>query len=159
MTLQFGQIMLTEKRVWHRDNGSCSRALSSPAELRACVREAPFRAVPAPADLPAGWRVELDHPAQAYAVLETVYPGLVADWAAKRQGRFLPERLHDISERQVGMFKGIHSLATELIDRTVAKVCGACIRQPTWWMDDPASDLPCRAACNYWLSKAVKAGE
>lgn len=157
--LQFGQAMVTEKRVWHCDNGACSAPMPSPARLRARLREEPFRPLPTSADLPAGWHVDLEGPAQAHAVLETIYPGLVADWAAKQRGVFSAEPLKVTSERQVGMFKGIHNLAAELIDRTVAKVCCACVRQPTWWLDAPGSELPCRAACNYWLSSAAKAGE
>lgn len=157
--LQFGQVMMTEKRVWHCDNDEGSASMSSAAQLRARLRQDPFRPLSTSADLPAGWHVDLDRPAQAHAVLETVYPGLVADWAARHQGNFLVEPLKATSERQVGMFKGIHSLAAKLIDRTVAKVCGACIRQPTWWKDEPEADLPCKAACNYWLSSAAKVGE
>jgi len=157
--LQFGQVMVTEKRVWHCDNDACSAPMSSAAQLRARLREDPFRPLLTSADLPAGWHVDLDRPAQAHAVLETIYPGLVADWAAKHQGNFLAEPLKVTSERQIGMFKGIHNLAAELIERTVAKVCGACVRQPTWWQDEPKSDLPCKAACNYWLSNAAKLGE
>lgn len=157
--LQFGQLMVTAKRVWHRDNDEGSASLSSAAQLRACLRADPFRPMPTSSDLPAGWHVNLDRPDQAHAVLETVYPGLVADWAARRRGAFLAEPLKVTSERQIGMFKGIHNLAVDLIERTVATVCGACIRQPTWWKDEPASDLPCKAACNYWLSSAAKAGE
>ncbi len=158
-SLQFGQVMITEKRVWHCDNDACSAPMSSAAQLRACLREDPFRLLPTSTDMPAGWRVDLDQPAQAHAVLETVYPGLVADWAARRQGDFLAEPLKVTSERQIGMFKGIHNLAAEVIEKTVAKVCGACVRQPTWWRDEPASDLPCKTACNYWLSTAAKLGE
>ncbi|MCY4540294.1 MAG: DR2241 family protein [Chloroflexi bacterium] len=159
LPLRFGQVMVTEKRVWHCDNEACGTPMLSAAQLRAWLREDPFRPLPTSADLPTGWHVDLDRPADAHAVLETVYPGLVADWAAKHQGEFLAEPLKVTSERQVGMFKGIHNLAAELIERTVATVCGACVRQPTWWKKDPASDLPCKAACNYWLSSAAKLGE
>ncbi|MCY4021738.1 MAG: hypothetical protein OXG39_20230 [Chloroflexi bacterium] len=157
--LQFGQVIVTEKRVWHRNNDEGSASLSSMAQLRGHLRQDPFRPVPTSTDMPAGWHIDLEHPAQAHAVLETVYPGLVADWSARRRGNFLAEPLQVTSERQVGMFKGIHNLAAELIERTVAKVCGACVRQPTWWRDEPGSDLPCKAACNYWLSSAAKVGE
>ena len=67
-----------------------------------------------------------------------------------------PSLLKSTSERQVGMFKGIHSLAAELIERTVVKVCGACVRQPTWWKDEPASDLPCKARLQLLVVKRGK---
>ena len=157
--LRFGQVMVSDKRVWHRDNDEHSAPLSSAAQLRAWLRDDPFRPLATSTDLPAGWHVDLAQPAHAHAVLETTYPGLIADWAAERQGRFEPEPLPSTSERQVGMFKGIHHLATDLIEGTIAKVCGSCIRQPTWWKDESQSDLPCKAACNYWLSIAAKVGE
>lgn len=157
--LQFGQVLLTGKRVWHCDNNENSASMPAAAQLRAHLRADPFRPLPTAADLPAGWRVDLDQPAQAHAVLETIYPGLVADWARKRQGDFAAESLEVTSQRQHGMFRGLHNLAAELIERTVYSVCGACVRQPTWWVDEPAAELPCKAACNIWLSRAAEAGE
>ena len=160
--LRFGPVMVTEKRVWHCSNDENSVALSSAAQLRSRLRENPvrsFRLLPTATDLPSGWQVDLEQPWQAHAVLETVYPGLVADWALQRQGKFAAEPLEGTSERQVGMFKGIHNLAAALLEQTVAKVCGACVRQPTWWMDEPDAELPCKAACNLWLSRAAEAGE
>ncbi len=157
--LQFGQVLLTDKHVWHCDNAENSAAMPTAAQLRDRLRAAPFRPLPTAADLPAGWHVDLDQPAQAHAVLETVYPGLVADWALQRQGKFAAEPLKVTSQRQLGMFKDIHNLAAELIERTIYNVCGACVRQPTWWVDEPASELPCKAACNLWLSRAAEARE
>ena len=43
----------------------------------------------------------------AQAVIETVYPGLVADWAANKRGALKSESLEDIGQRQSGMFKDI----------------------------------------------------
>ena len=157
--LRFGQVLVSQERVWHRDNAGNSVAIASPEELRAKVREEPFRPVPTSIDLPAGWHVQLEHPTHAHAVLETIYPGLVADWSACRQYRFETEPLPVTSERQQGMFKGIHKLASDVIENAVATVCGSCIRQPTWWRADFKADLPCGAACNFWLSKAIKLGE
>ena len=160
--LRFGPVMVTEKRVWHCSNDENSVALSSAEQLRARLRGKParaFRPLPTATDLPSGWQVDLEQPWQAHAVLETVFPGLVADWARQRQGSFAAETLEGTSERQVGMFKGIHNLAVALLEQTVAKVCGACIRQPTWWKDEPRTDLPCKEPCNFWLSSAAELGE
>ena len=157
--LRFGQVLVSKERVWHCDNADNSVAIASPEELRATVREEPFRPLPSSIDLPAGWHVQLDHPTHAHAVLETIYPGLVADWSACRQNRFVTEPLAITSERQQGIFKGIHKLASDVIENAVTRVCGSCIRQPTWWRADFKADLPCGAACNYWLSKAIKLGE
>ena len=155
--LRFGETRVTAERVWHGKYDK-SVAISSPAELRAFVREQPFRPLPTADDMPGGWHVALDEPAQAHAVLETLYPGLTADWAAANAGKLKTETLAATSARQVGMFKQAHRLAKDIIETTLERVCGPCIRQPTW--HDGAQDgLPCKAACNLWLSTALKIGE
>lgn len=151
--LRFGQICLTRERVWHSNNRD-SRAFSSPAALRCLLREAAFHPLPTRADLPGGWHVELAQPGAAQAVLETVYPGLVADWSAQRRDELQTESLADIGARQDGMFKDIQYLPRCVIQRTVDEICGACARQPTWHGAD--GELPCRAACNWWLTNARK---
>lgn len=153
--LQFGQVMVNEERAWHRDNETDGIALSSPAELRAVIRENPFRPLATSADLPAGWRVDLDAAQDAHAVIETIYPGLVADWAANKRGAPKSESLEEIGLRQNGMFKDIHRLPQNVIEMTLDKICGNCVREPAWWSPgDAGATLPCRSACNLWLSTA-----
>ena len=179
--LRLGQVMVTRNKAWHADDGG--GALSSPATLRAFAREDPFRPLPTSSDLPGGWHVELEHPAQAHAVIETIYPGLVADWAAQKQGTFAAESLADTAARQSGMFKDIHKLPSDVIEKAVEKVCGRCIRQPIWWDADSeplhphpkslpqneggtltaqkkpmAEEISCKSACNIWLSTARQMG-
>ena len=153
--------MVSSERVWHRDNSKESRSIATPAALRCYTRENPFRPLSSSNDLPAGWQVDLATPDDAQAVIETVYPGLIADWAAASAGRLAPEPLEAVSKRQAGMFKGIHKLSSAVIKKTLDKVCGRCIRQPSWWPDLTAADkrLPCRSACNLWLSTARYLGE
>ncbi len=151
--LRFGQICLTRECVWRSDNRD-SRACSSPTALRGLLREAAFHPLPTQVDLPGGWHVELAQPVDAHAVLETVCPGLVADWAAQRRGALQTESLADIGGRQDGMFKDIEQLPSPVIQRTIDEICGACVRQPTWHGAD--GDLPCRAPCNWWLTNARK---
>ncbi len=160
--LRFGLVMLSAARVWRSgDSVAGSRAFKTPAELRAYLREAPFRPLATSADLPGGWRVDLEAPEQAHAVLETVYPGLAADWAAQQDGSLETEALEAVSMRQVGLFKDIHRLPPQVIEQTVEQVCGSCVCQPTWWQSVSTANgtLPCRAACNLWLSTAQKNGE
>lgn len=154
--LQFGQVMVNKERAWHRDNEADGSALSSPAELRAFVRERPFRPLATSAELPAGWRVDLDDAQNAQAVIETIYPGLIADWAANRRGALKCESLQDIGRRQIGMFKDIHRLPQKVIKMTLDKICGNCVREPTWRSPsgNDRATLPCRSACNLWLSTA-----
>ena len=159
--LQFGQVMVSQERAWHQANRGRVQVFRSPAALRAFIRDEPFRPQASSADLPAGWRVEFSKPDDAHAVIETVYPGLVADWAAHERGALKTESLKDIGMRQSGMFKDIHRLPHNIINMTVDKICGSCVRQPTWWRDfaSAAGDLPCRSACNLWLSTARHLGE
>ena len=151
--LHFGQVCVKSESVSSVDS-SDANTLTSPPVLRGYVRDAPFRPLPTRDDLPGGWHVPLDKPRDAHAALETVYPGLVADWAAQRNGALITESLADIGARQDGMFKDIHLLPASIIERTIKEVCGSCIRQPTWYGIN--GELPCRAACNWWLGAARK---
>lgn len=151
--LRFGQVCLTRERVWPAGSRE-TVALDSPAALRSFVREDPFRPLPTRADLPGGWHVDLARPADAHAALETVYPGLVADWSAQQRGALETESLADIGGRQDGMFKDIQQLPRSVIQRTIDEICGECVRTPTWHGAD--GELPCRAACNWWLTNARK---
>ena len=159
--LQIGQVKVDRRRVWHGDNVSAGKALSSPAALRAHLRDEPFRPQASSGDLPAGWQVKLARPDDAHAVIETIYPGLVADWAANKRGNLKTASLEEIGARQRGMFKDIGSLPESVIKLALDKICGTCIRRPTWWpgYSPAASDLPCRSACNLWLSSARQLGE
>lgn len=159
--LQFGQVMVNQRRAWPRANQAQSRAFSTPAALRQVLRAAPFRPLATSADLPAGWHVDLDQPEDAHAVIETIYPGLVADWAANRRGALKTESLEAIGKRQSGMFKDIHRLPQTVIKLALDKICGNCVRQPTWQRDEDSADcaLPCRSACNHWLSTARQLGD
>lgn len=158
--LQLGQVTVNSKRAWHSDSEDKGKAFDSPAALRTFIREAPFRPLATSGDMPAGWQVELARPEDAHAVIETVYPGLVADWAGQQEGALPTDALEAIGERQSGMFKDIQRLPQHVIKLTLDKICGDCVRQPTWWQGDApaASGLPCRSACNLWLSTAKKLG-
>ena len=158
-TLAFGPLRVNRSCVWHSGNRGAAVDIKTPAKLRAFIREQPYRPLPTRDDLPPGWHVALDHPGQAHAVLETIYPGLAADWAAAVERRFRAEPLEATSARQAGMFKGIHLLAENIIEKTVETVCGACIRQPSWHHGAALDGLPCKSACNMWLSTARKLGE
>ena len=161
-SLRFGQVTLSAERAWRSGDSAAGRAFTTPAQLRAHLRDRPFRPLATSADLPGGWRVDLAQPEQAHAVLETVYPGLVADWAARQSGRLRLETLESVSKRQVGIFKDIHRLPPEDIKRTVELVCAGCVCQPAWQPGaarPSATALPCRSACNVWLSAAQKTRE
>ena len=159
--LRFGQISVSKTSVRHSDASSDSKGFASPAALRAYLRDDPFRPLATSADLPGGWHVNLAQPEGAHAVLETVYPGLIADWAAKQCGALKTESLRDIGTRQNGLFRDIHKLPKRVIKTAMDKICGNCIRQPVWWpgFQETGDQLPCPSACNLWLSSARQLGD
>lgn len=157
-SLVFGQVMVTGKKVWHKDEAcDTSSALSSPEALRVFIREDPFRPLSTANDLPTGWHVDVDSIEQVYAVVETIYPSAIADWANQKNDTFITESLEAIGTRQVGLFQNIHQLELAVLEKTVERVCGRCMRQPSWlngYQSDNAK-LPCKSPCNTWLSTAT----
>lgn len=157
-SLVFGQVMVADKRVWHSNEtaNNNTSALTSPEALRVFMREDPFRPLPTSDDLPLNWHVDFESVEQAYAIIETIYPTVIADWANYKNDNFITESLTDIGLRQVGLFENIHQLELTVIQDTVDAVCGRCMRQPTWLNGHHAdnSKLPCKSACNTWLSSA-----
>jgi sirohydrochlorin cobaltochelatase len=152
--IRFGQLQLTQTIVRPASANSTSATVNTPAELRRTVRATPFRPLATSDDLPAGWQVPVTEPHVLPAAVETVYPGALADWAANRAGMFTPESLLAVSNRQVGMFRGIHDIPGELIEQAVITICGQCVRHATWFFQHtPADTIPCKSACNWWLSQ------
>ena len=154
--LVFGELLLTPTEVRPVSGTGVGRCVTSPAALRSIVRERPFRPLPELRDLPTGWRVAISQPEMLAAVVETVYPGVVADWATGRSGAFRQESLETVAARQTGMFRGIDKVPAETLARVTAALCDNCVRQPA--RDEGASardTLPCGSPCNLWLSQAT----
>ncbi|MBZ0289006.1 MAG: hypothetical protein K8I30_15415, partial [Anaerolineae bacterium] len=131
--LVFGQLLLTPDEVCPVEHPGEGRALTTPEALRAYVRENPFRPLPTAHDLPGGWRVPVRPPEQLHAVVETIYPGAVADWAASQQDVFLPSTLAATAARQTGMYRDVRQAEA---GAAVEQVCGGCVRYPTWYYGD-----------------------
>lgn len=157
----FGQVWVTDTRIQHIDQQGESTPMESPQALRSHIRENPFRPLPTSDDLPDGWHVDVNSPEEIHAVLETIYPALIADWSQYQSGTFQTEPLEAIGTRQVGMFQNIHQLDPSIIEQTVERVCGRCIRQPLWLniYRSNTDKLPCKTACNLWLSTAKEERE
>jgi hypothetical protein len=116
----------------------------------------PFRPLATSTDIPGGWHVPISTPEQLHAVVETVYPGAVADWVAQGYGAFSFTPLEDVAARQVGMFRDVGALDRAARGALVERVCGRCIRYPTWYTGgSPQGAVPCPEACNVWLSEAI----
>lgn len=154
--LTFGELLLTPTCAHPVDGGPWGTRVSSPARLRRLVREQPFRPLPEACGLPKGWYAETGDAGTLAAVVETVYPGALADWSAARRGTLEPESLQDVAARQKGNFRGLGKLSLTEVTRLATDICGRCVRQPSWNGANAKTDaLPCREPCNHWLSVAI----
>ncbi len=126
---------------------------SDPAALRDHVRRQPFRPLPTSTDLPRDWVVRVNQRAQLHAVVETIYPGVVAEWA--RRASLTVTALDDVAARQTGIYRRAADLSPSQRAATVIQLCGRCVRQPTWFSGNP-NPIPCAEACNLWLSRALE---
>jgi hypothetical protein len=117
------------------------------------VRENPFRPLATSVDLPGGWRVPITAPHMLPAIAETIYPGALADWASHQMGHFQPGSLHTLSQRQMGIFRGIHLIQPAVAEDAVNTICRRCVRHATWFYHQtPSHAIPCVEPCNWWLS-------
>lgn len=177
-TLQFGELRATldaggAVRVspLQQANGDGNenedQVFHTPADLRAFLRENPFRPLMSATGLKTGWQVTLESPDMLHALIETIYPCAVADWAAARVGTFKVNTLAAVAARQTGMYRHVAQLSADERAALVDRVCGGCVRQPTWFEDTLQTDsragekaiIPCPEPCNFWLSCAVGRGE
>src|SRR5690606_23849773 len=90
--MRFGQIVLKFDAVYPIDS-SYEHLIDSPDHLRQHIRENPYRPLPYTDDLPLDWLVEITSPEHIAAVVETVYPQALADWAAHQNGTLAIESL------------------------------------------------------------------
>jgi sirohydrochlorin cobaltochelatase len=155
----FGQVALMSDEARHIDDRDIQAdmltARPNPADLSNHVRqESGFRPLPTGTDLPRGWRVPLPSAERVHAVLETIYPGSVTDWAAAQTGTFQATPFADVIARQVGQFRTLSNLGDSQRIDLVDRVCSTCVRTPTWH-DDRIGSIPCAEPCNFWLSTAL----
>ncbi|MBZ0317323.1 MAG: hypothetical protein K8L91_12945, partial [Anaerolineae bacterium] len=126
--------------------------------LRRVVRENPFRPLATSSDLPCGWRIEPPHFSNLPAIVETIYPGVLADWANHKNGNFEAIPLAATLERQTGNYHQLTRLDAATQADLVTRICGRCVCQPLW-ADNAAptyTTIPCREACNFWMSRALE---
>lgn len=162
--LRFGALRLSPDQVrpW-ADNGACE-VIDHPATLRQRVRETPFRSLATADDLPRGWCIKVGQPEQLHAIVETIYPGAVADWAATRNRSLRLNSLPATAQRQVGMFRPLGTLSADDQSLLVGQVCAKCVAIPLWHDAtfaagrdelDESNELACPEPCNHWLSAAL----
>jgi sirohydrochlorin cobaltochelatase len=156
--VKLGQLRLTPDEVRHWDDHSANglKTINDVGALRRFVREKPFRSLATSADLPRGWRIAIDgQPERLRAVVETIYPGVLADWESPSQ---LKVNTFDATiARQTGNYRQLKNLAPHAQETVVHQVCGNCVRHPTWFHGaSPVDAIPCPEPCNHWLSAALR---
>jgi len=152
-SLTFGALTVTAREVRCGDGDDLPN-LTTPTQVRDATRLTPFRPLSTARDMPNRWRVELDRPQDAHAVIETVYPGLIADWAAARQVKLKPVTLSEVVGRQKGMFRALTDFSMEAESALISEICGGCILTPQWARAGGGGGLPCAEPCNVFLSAA-----
>lgn len=156
--MRFGQIQLTESEVRPVQSTDIDETVNSPAALRQHVRENPFRPLAVSYDLPGGWRVPVAAPHMLPAIVETIYPGALADWTAHQTGQFEAGSLYALSQRQAGVFRHMHLTPAAVVENAIDTVCGRCVRHATWYYgQSPRDAIPCPEPCNWWLSRVKEA--
>ncbi len=158
---ELGQLYISPNRVSHIADQDVETREVALSEIRAQMRENPFRPLPTSDDLPRGWHVSIQSSEMAFAVVETIYPGLLADWALSPKTEVALDSLEAIGKRQTGMFENIHKLPQTAVLDTVATVCQRCICQPSWLNGHQADNpkIRCSTPCNIWLATAKAKGE
>ncbi len=154
--LRFGDLNVTASEVCVRGDRPAAEIMTSPADLRTHIRENLFRSLTTGKDLPGGWHVPLQNLHMLYAVIETIYPGAPADWAANQHSTFQPNTFQITIERQTGNYRTLADMTPVKQAEIVASICANCVRQPTWFHGtSPADTIPCAEPCNHWLSAAL----
>jgi sirohydrochlorin cobaltochelatase len=125
--------------------------------LRTFFRDNPFRSLSTSNQLRQDWSIRTASLEMVYAVIETIYPGVIADWAKHREGTFRANTLVQTVARQTGQYRQLEQLTPAQTQTIVKQVCTNCVRHPTWFHGASPSDaIPCPEPCNFWLSAAVK---
>jgi sirohydrochlorin cobaltochelatase len=153
--MPIGQFKVSAREVLHIFDENPTETIDNPAQLRRRVRENPFRPLATSDDLPCGWRVPINHDLdKAYAVVETVYPGVIPYIAT------IPSEINSLEKilaRQTGNYRKLTALTQRQQSALVEQVCGKCVRRPLW--TNPVHELDnllvCPEPCNYWLTAAL----
>ena len=158
-SLTLGELTVSAETVHPIDVEPSALCLDTPQDLRQHVRENPFRPLSSAQGIPRDWVTPVASAYEMCAVVETVYPGVIVDWAANQRGTLTVTSLPSLTKRLVGSLQQLTHLDSETITRGVARVCGRCTRHPSWYSDADTQALPCREACHIWMKDAMKAME
>jgi sirohydrochlorin cobaltochelatase len=150
--VQIGELIVTHKDVRVFGDEAPTHIIKTPAELRARMRENPFRPLSTVKGLPRGWVAPAQSLDEVCAIIETVYPNILPYWDDKK-GDITPFR--ETIARQTGIYRPLAELDEASIEDVTNAVCSTCIRTPTW-RNGAFLPIMCDEACNWWLSNASK---
>lgn len=154
--MQFGELLVTPRTV-EPLHSTKAFVFDTPVSLRKHIRENPFRPLASACALKRDWQVVVDSVDEIPAVVETVYPGAIQEWAALENNSFVSETLETVIARQQGIFAKIDYEDEATIARFVSSVCGRCIKSPIWYEQKTIQKaVPCASACNYLLTKMIE---
>lgn len=156
-----GELLITANSVRSikATDADGSVQLRNLTDVRGHVRQNPFRPLSSSTVLPGHWMFPISNSCEAAAVVETVYPGVLATMVQAAESNLVITRLEETIDRQVGNFKKLEMLSPMDIEQNVRAVCGKCIKHPLWFDDQKETNveaIPCAEACNYWLSLALE---
>ncbi len=95
-----------------------------------------------------GWLLRVSDAADLRRALDILYPGQLALWLAREEGRLPATSLRETVSRQTGMYRITGKLTTDEADRLTAANCrsdGGCLRTILWTIEPgstPCSRLP-----------------
>lgn len=158
--VQFGQLRLTPNVV-HPVGSSDAYVFIMPNQLRSHIRENPFRPLATSDDLPRDWVVPIDDVQQIPAIVETVYPGALAEWANHYAQAATITPLTEVVSRHEGMLHHLTQATESMVNQLVATMCGRCVKVPLWHattdLTANSGSLPCLSPCNTFLSRSKEA--
>jgi sirohydrochlorin cobaltochelatase len=151
-------------------------------ELARFDREGRYRPLKGAPTLPAGWELQLDSIDALKLAIDSFYPGALASWAARQEGRVNPVDLRVTLSRQTGMYRVTQKLTDAEANELAGRFCRsdhACLRTILWTTQGkrPDGNLPatkfepkhdqleqgrptvpflCLEACNLFIAEARK---
>jgi hypothetical protein len=148
-----GELRITVQTVQPVTVNANPTRLESPSALRVHLRENPFRPLASARGLTGDWVTPVVAVDAIPAMVETVYPGVVAALAADLSTTLLSDTI----ARQQGDFRALAALTEADVDHLVETVCENCVKCPVWHKNERGNTItiPCREACNFWMSAAL----
>ena len=137
-----------------------------PADARSIANfnaKGEFRPLKSTRDLPDGWILRANSPAELELALGYFYPNAIADWFAIQNGA-RPTDYRPFTERQSGMYRITTMLDDSGVARVIDRVCNSiCLKCRLWSTGDIPRDelnsksiIPCLEPCAILLETARK---